>query len=566
MNPLDLPRNGVLAVRNLARSLRRRGLDYLALPIEGSLPERTPRRPGLPFPFSLLPLFPSEVSLEGLKYAFDMIGADSRVKGVVFQIEHLQAGPATLHAVRRMILTLREQGKRTIAWLPDVHNWDYYLATACDAIAFPPCARLNVLGLRSEALFLKETLELVGIEADLESIAEYKVAPDMFRRSSMTEPHREMLDAILDSYFEELVDAIAEGRGLPPEQVRAIIDNMPMGPERAVEAGLGDVVAYSDELGEYLAPGDDAAPMITGWDEAARWLKRPVQWVTRRRIGVVSVDGVIVPGRSRRLPVPLPLPIEAQAGAQTVIQALRRAESDPRIAAVVLHVDSPGGSSLASDLIWREARRLRERKPVVALMGEQAASGGYYVCAAANHIVARPTTMTGSIGIWGGKFVAGQLYGRLRMGRAEIKRGATAGFTSELRPFSAEERRRIRQELGEAYARFKQVVAEGRGMTDEEVERIARGRVWTGEQAVDLGLVDELGDFDRTLTVAKELANLDPEKEYSVVQILAPGKTLLPMGFPDDGASTWPNLVRTLQDLARERLWAMSPWLVRVRG
>ena len=565
MNPLDLPRNGLLAVRNLARSLRRRGLDYLVLPLEGSLPERTPRRPSLPFPFSLLPLFPSEVSLEGLEHAFDMIGGDPRVKGIVFQIERLQAGPATLHSLRRMILALREQGKRTIAWLPDAQNWDYYLATACDAIAFPPCARLNVVGLRSEALFLKETLELVGIEADLESIAEYKVAPDMFRRSSMTEPHREMLEAILDSYFDELVGAIAEGRGLPPEQVRGLIDGMPMAPEKAVEAGLGDVVAYADELGAHLAPGDTPAVTMVSWDDAARWLRRPMGWTTRKRIGVVSVEGMIVPGRSRRLPVPLPLPIEAQAGAQTLIWALRRAESDPHIAAVVLHVESPGGSSLASDLIWREVRRLRERKPVVALMGEQAASGGYYVSAAANHIVARPTTMTGSIGIWGGKFVVGKLYGRLEMGRAEIERGAMVGVTSELRPFSAEERRRIRQELGEAYARFKQVVAEGRGMTEEEVEGLARGRVWTGEQAVDLGLVDELGDFDRAVSVAKELANVDAEKDYSVMEVLAPGRTVLPMAFPNDDESTWTNLGRTLRDLARERLWAMSPWIVRVR-
>jgi protease-4 len=447
-----------------------------------------------------------------------------------------------------------------------VQNWNYYLATACDAIAFPPCAQLNVLGLRSEALFLKETLELVGIEADLESIAEYKVAPDMFRRSSMTEPHREMLGAILDSYFEELVGAIAEGRGLPTEQVRAFIDRMPMAPEKAVEAGLADVVAYADELGAYLAQGDDADAAMVSWDDAARWLQRPMDWATRKRIGVVSVEGVIVPGTSRRLPVPLPLPIEAQAGARTVIQALRRAESDPHIAALVLHVESPGGSSLASDLIWREVRRLRERMPVVALMGEQAASGGYYVSAAANHIVARPTTMTGSIGIWGGKFVVGKLYGRLEMGRAEMERGAMAGVYSELRPFSAEERRRVRQELGEAYARFKQVVAEGRGMTDEEVERIARGRVWTGEQAVSLGLVDELGGFDRALTVAKELAKLDPEKDYSVVQVLAPGRTLLPMAFPNDDESTWANLGRTLQHLARERLWAMSPWIVRVQS
>jgi protease-4 len=266
------------------------------------------------------------------------------------------------------------------------------------------------------------------------------------------------------------------------------------------------------------------------------------------------------------MPAPLPLPVEAQAGAETVTRALRQAEADPQIAAVILHIESPGGSSLASDLIWREVRRLRERKPVVVLMGEQAASGGYYISAAANHVLARPTTMTGSIGIWGGKFVFSKLYDRLEMGRQEITRGAMAGFYSELRLFSVEEREQMRQELGETYARFRQVVAEGRGMTEEEVEEIARGRVWTGSQAVAIGLADEVGDFHRALAVAKELAELDPEKDYSVVQITGLGRTLPPMAFPQHGEPTWMALGRVLRDLAHERVWAMAPWMVRVHG
>jgi protease-4 len=266
------------------------------------------------------------------------------------------------------------------------------------------------------------------------------------------------------------------------------------------------------------------------------------------------------------MPTPLPLPVQAQAGAETITRALRQAEADGHIAAVVLHVESPGGSSLASDLIWREVRRLRERKPVVVLMGEQAASGGYYVSAAANHIIARPTTMTGSIGIWGGKFVFSKLYDRLELGREEITRGAMAGLYSELETFSDEEREQLRQELGETYERFKQVVAEGRGMTEEEVEEIARGRVWTGEQAVDIGLADELSDFDGALAVAKELAKLEPDKEYSVVQITPPGRMLLPMAFPKDGEPAWVTLGGVMQGLAHERVWAMAPWTVRVRG
>lgn len=576
MTLFDFPRNGILAIRNLIRSLRRKGLDYVVLPVQGSYPERTPRRDPMPFPLSLLPLFPSEPSLEEMAEALQAISADKRPQGVIFRIDRLQAGASRLHTLRRMMLDLREKGKYTVAWLPSAETWDYYLASACHEIIFPPSGRLNVLGLRSEALFLKETLAMAGIKADLESIAEYKVTPDTFRRSTMTEPHREMLDAILGSYFDEFIAAVAESRRLQRERVRDLVDAMPMTPDVAAEAGLIDAVLYEDELPAHLAEvpsggdeddeeGIEEAPLIA-WDDAARWLKRPIEWTTRQRIGVVSLEGLIVPGQSRRMPTPLPLPVEAQAGAQTVTRALRRAEADQHIAAVIFLVESPGGSSLASDLIWRAVRRLRERKPVLVLMGEQAASGGYWVSAPADFIVARPTTLTGSIGVWGGKFVLGELYEKLGVGRQTVQRGARADLYSELEPFSEEEREQVRREMGETYARFKQIVAEGRGVIEEEVEEIARGRVWTGAQAEEIGLVDELGDFQTALAAAKELAELDPEKDYTVVQITPPRQTLLPRPFPTEGELSWSALLDALRDLACERVWAMAPWMVRVRG
>jgi protease-4 len=174
--------------------------------------------------------------------------------------------------------------------------------------------------------------------------------------------------------------------------------------------------------------------------------------------------------------------------------------------------------------------------------------------------------MTGSIGIWGGKFVVSKLYNKLEMGRVEITRGAMANLYSELEPFSGEEREQMRRELGETYARFKRVVAAGRRLTEEDVEEIARGRVWTGAQAVEIGLADELGDFERAVAVARGLAKLDPDKDYSVIQITGRGKTLPPKAFPANGEPAWMALGRVLQDLARERVWAMAPWMVRVRG
>jgi len=580
MHLFDLPRNGVRFIRNAIRSLRRKGLDVVVLPLEGSFPERTPRRAPLPFPLSMLPMLPSEVSLEEMRETIAWLRDDERVDTVVFRFRDLQAGGAALCALRSMILGLRDRGKRTIAWLPSADTWDYYLASACHEIILPPSGRLNILGLRTEALFLKDTLAMAGIKADLESIAEYKVTPDMFRRSSMTEAHREMLDAILDSLFEHLLTTIAERRDLAKDQLSGLIDQMPMSPRAALERGLIDRVLYEDELPAHLVLGETETkaldsshdedvpgyPALVTADHASRWLKRPATWTTRQRIGVVSLEGMIVPGKSRRMPSPLPLPVQGQAGAETITATLRQAEADPRLAAVILHIDSPGGSSLASDLIWRQVRRLRESKPVVALMGDQAASGGYYVAAPASRIVAQPTTLTGSIGIWGGKFVLGELYDRLEIGHRELQRGAGADLYSEFRPFDEEARRKVRQELSETYARFKRVVAEGRPLSEDEVEEIARGRIWTGEQASQIGLVDELGDFQTALALAKELAELDPEREYTVVQVTPPREDVLPRPFPGDGDQTWRALRDLILQLNSEHVWAMAPWLIRVRG
>jgi protease-4 len=571
MNPRIFVRNTIRSFANAFRSLRRKGLDCISLPIHGSYPERTPRREPLPPPFNRLLARPAEPSLESMRAMTDMLGDDPRVETVLLRFGNLRAGMAALHSLRRMVLDLRNEGKRVVAWLPSATTWDYYLASACDEIIIPPSGRLSVLGVRLEALFVKDTLALAGVEADLESIAEYKTAPDTFRRTTMTEPHREMLDAILHSYLDIAVTAIAEGRGLDRERVREMIDEMPLLPAKALEAGLIDALLYEDEVPAYLHPGAgegrERPPRPCTWRESARWLRQPTRRTARQTIGVVSVEGLIVPGRSRRAPAPIPLPItNAQAGADTIIQALRQAENDRQMAAVILHVDSPGGAAQASDLIAREVRRVRETKPVVALMGAQAASGGYYVAAPASRIVARPTTVTGSIGIWGGKFTLGGLYGKLGIRREALQQGAMAGLYSELAPFSPEERAWIRRDMGETYAQFKAVVAEGRRMSEQDVEQIARGRVWTGAQAHEVGLVDALGGFDTALELAKELAGLRPEQHVRAVPVRPPRHELPPPPFPVGSEGLNPaTVLEALQDLARERAWALAPWIVHVR-
>jgi protease IV len=559
----DLVRNVWLALANRLRLLHRRGMDYIVLRISGSYPERTlqPRRP---FPLSLLPWPPSPPSVEAFNRVLDRVAIDPRVKGIVLLISGLSAEPATLGSLRQAVGRFRRSGKQTVAYLDELNMWSYYLASACHQVVAPESADFHAAGLRSEAVFLRDTLALAGIEADFEAFAEYKVSPDSFRRARMTEPHREMLESLLDSLYTHILSTIADGRGTSPDRIEELLDSVPLTAAQAHDAGLLDAVCYEDELAAHLGSGGEPAALLT-WDQAQRRLIRPRPWYSRFCLGVISLEGLIVPGPSRRppLPLPLPLPLPAtQAGSDTLVQQLRAAAQNKSLAAVVLHVDSPGGSALASDLIWREVARLRRLKPVVVYMSNVAASGGYYVSAPANAIVAQPMTLTGSIGIWGGKIVTRGLYEKIRAGREVVSRGKVAGLYAETAPFSEEERAKIRADIGAGYVRFKARVAAGRGMTDEGVEAIARGRVWTGEQALAHGLVDQQGDLQAAAEKARELAGMDPRRYVPLIPVPPPKRYQLPQPAAIE-AGEW---LAGLSRLLHEKVFALAPWQVRFRG
>jgi protease-4 len=572
----DLVRNTWLALSNRCvlgrRLLRRQRLDYVVLHVSGSYTERTllPRRR---FPVSLLPWPPPPPSVEAFTNTLERLAVDPRLKGIVLVISSLSAGPATMASLRQAVVRFRDSDKRVIAYLHTLGMWPYYLATACDEILAPECATFRVAGLWAEAIFLKNALDLVGIEADFEAIAEYKVSPDTYCRTQMTEPHREMLESLLDSLYDEITSAMAEGRSLAAQRVQELLDSVPLPAQQAHEAGLLDGVYYEDELPARLGTLKTPATLVT-WDQAKQHLLRPRRWHSRLArlrasgIGVISLEGVIVPGPSRRTPIPLPLPVPLpsnQAGSDTVIQQLRAAAQDKRLAAVVLHVDSPGGSAMASDLIWREVVLLRRTKPVVVYMSNQAASGGYYVSAPASAIFAQATTLTGSIGVWGGKFVTQGLLEKLRVGREVVSRGKAAGLYSETAPFSQDERTKIRADIGASYARFKSHVAEGRGMDDDEVEAVARGRVWTGEQALARGLVDNLGDLQAAADRARQLAGISPRRYAPLVNVPPPKHHLLPQPLAADAFSLaeW---FAGLTALLREGVLALAPWMIRIES
>jgi len=559
----DLARNSWLALTNCRRFVQRKGMDYVVLTLSGTFPERTPQQ-RRPFPLSLLRWPPPPLSVQAFADALDRLAIDPRVDGVVLIVSDLAAGLPTCGGLRQAVARFREAGKTAIAYLHDPSLPAYYLASACDQILAPESATFRAAGLWSETLFLRDTLALAGLEADIEAIAEYKVTPDTYRRTEMTEPHRQMLESILDSVYEHILEAIAGGRGLDPEQVQALLDQAPLTAEAARDAGLLDAVCYQDELPVHLGTDKEPAALVT-WHQVRRRLVRPRHWHSRRSIGIISLEGVIVTGPSRQLPIPLPIPLPlpgAQAGSDTLIQQLRAAAQDKSLAAVVLHVDSPGGSALASDLIWREMVHLRRLKPVVVYMSNSAASGGYYVSAPANAIIAQPATITGSIGIWGGKIVTQGLYDKVRANREVIARGKNAGLYADTAPFDDEQRAKIRADIGAGYARFKARVAQGRGMAEEEVERIARGRVWTGEQALAQGLLDELGDLQAAASRARILAGLDVRRRVPLVDVPTPKRYQLPHAAPAE-AGAW---LAGFRSLLREGIFALAPWTIRIRG
>jgi protease-4 len=559
----DVIRNVWLSLNNRWRLLRHRNVQYVVLRVSGSYPERqvVPRRP---FPLSLLPWPAPPPSVQSFSEALERAAGDPRLKGIVLLISNLSAQPATLSSMRQALARFRASGKRSIAYVQDLSTWSYYLAVACDEILAPESASFGVTGLWSESLFLKDTLALVGIEADFESIAEYKVSPDIFRRTKMSQPHREMLESLLDSLYDELITAIADGRSTAAKRVRKLLDSTPLTAEEAQMEGLLDQVAYEDELPLVLGTRERPANLVL-WEQAQKMLTRPRRWHSRRRIGVISLEGLIVPGPSRRSPIPIPVPLPigpSQAGSDTLAQQLRSAARDKRVAAVVLHIDSPGGSALASDLIWREVLHLQRAKPVVVSMSNVSASGGYYVSAPAHAILAQPTTLTGSIGIWGGKFVTSGLFQQIRARREFASRGKAAGLYTDTARFSDEERAKIQADLGAAYVRFKSRVAEGRQMSESEVEAVARGRVWTGQQAVENGLVDSLGDLQAAADRARELAGISRQRSAPLQDIPAPKHFQLAQPLPEE-LSGW---LSGLTAILHEGILALAPWQIRIGG
>ena len=439
---------------------------------------------------------------------------DRRVQSVIIRPTGTAALWGKVQEVRDAILDFKTSKKPIVAYLEYGGEQEFYLASACDKVFLMPTASLDLTGMANYELFLRGTLDKIGALPDALHIGEYKTASNTFTETTFTAAHREMSESLNSDMYEQLVRGLAQGRHKTEQAIRSMIDHGPYLPEDAVRAGLVDDVAYEDELDDKVQLGQRVGTSTRFMDDDEYRQVSPASLGLNKgpRIAVIFAVGIIGSGESSYE--------SAQgnvAGSDTIVRYLRKARADSSVKAIVLRIDSPGGSAIASDVIWREVELTRSTKPVIASMSDVAASGGYYIAMPAHAIVAEPATLTGSIGVVMIKFVIDGTLKKMGMNVEAVKHGRYADLYSPIRPFTPEERARVAQQMQATYDTFVEKAAAGRNTTPERIDAVAQGRVWTGKQAKQIGLVDELGGLQRALSVAKQRAKLDPNAEVELV-------------------------------------------------
>ena len=493
-------------ISSIRRGLRK-SPDYVLFVLEDELPAL----PDPPIPRWQRLFSKPRLSLRELGERFDLIAREPKTTGVVLHLRPVPMSMATLQDLRDLIARLRAKGKKVVAWAPFYTNATYYLACACDEILLMPAGSIQPLGFASTGMFLADALARFGIEADFIQVSPYKSAADVLTKAKMSDELRQQITWLLESQHDELARAIAGGRGISEREAEAVIDTSPFSDDVASTKHLVDSVVSEEDLPSHLATSSRVH--IAAWAQAHRTLRRPAPTTGRGRyVAILRIEGTIIDGRSGRLPVqpPVDIPLigDSRAGDLSIVQLARQVAADKRAAAAVLYVNSRGGSASASEAMRQALDQINSCKPLVVVMGPVAASGGYWVATPGRWIVARPGTLTGSIGVLSGKLVTGGLWENLRARRETIVFGKHAAMNSDERTYSKEERQIVKADIDRIYSLFLDVVGRARGMTREEIRPIAAGRVWTGAQALERKLIDELGGVDAGVRKARALAGL----------------------------------------------------------
>ena len=457
--------------------------SVLVVGTEGEYPETLPYAP-----FFFADAGPSFSDLiRGVSRA----AGDPRIHALHLRVGDTRLGWARARELRDAALRFREAGKRITASLEYAGLMDYYLASAADRVHMHPRGQLGLYGVSMEVTFFAGLLEKLGIEAQFEAIGPYKTAPEVYTGSTMSAEHREQLESVGEDFRSGLAEAVAASRGMTVPEADRLLADGPYTATRALDQGLVDVLSFHDQIRDDV--GDTALVDVADYLASLG----PESTGGEVLIAVVHVDGTILPGKSRE-----DLAAGRVAGAETVAEALAWAEEEPSVDAVVLRVSSPGGADSASDTIWRAAERVRAVKPLVASFGDTAASGGYWVATAARRVVAEPLTVTGSIGVFVGKFSIEKLLDKVGLAVEVVSLGGKPNWLSSARPLDEQELARLREGAAEIYGVFLERVAAARGMSTAEVDAIGQGRVFTGRQALAAGLVDELGGLEDAIRIA----------------------------------------------------------------
>ncbi|MSO49475.1 MAG: signal peptide peptidase SppA [Acidobacteria bacterium] len=432
---------------------------------------------------------------------------DDRIRGMVVIPSTNGALWAQVQEVRDAMAAFRASGKSLVVFMEYGGAADYYLASAAERVLMMPAGSLDVSGLATYEVFLRGAFDKLGIYPDLLHMGEFKSASNTFTERGFTPAHREMTRSLNRDAYDQLVSAIAAGRKRSVDEIRRALDQGPFLPEEAKAAGLIDDLAYDDQI-------DDASPVqgtrrLEGDDYTRGFI---ASTGSGPRVALLYGVGTIASGRSS-----FDGPTGAVLGSDTFVEWIRKVRADSSIKAIVIRIDSPGGSAIASEVIWRELMLTRQVKPIIVSMGNVAASGGYYMAVPATAIVAQPGTITGSIGVVTGKYVLKGAFDKLGIGTDSVSDGKNAEIYSPFRAFTPEERAKVEGQMQATYDLFVSRVAEGRRSSPDKIDAIAKGRVWTGQQAHELGLVDELGGLDRAIALAKEHAKLDAAKPVTLV-------------------------------------------------
>lgn len=432
---------------------------------------------------------------------------DARVAGILLIAGDDTPGFAGIQELREALAAFRSSGKFTLAYATSFGEMgngtkSYYLATAMSEVWLQPSGGFGVTGIASQTPFLRRALDKLGVAAEGGQREEYKSAPNTFTQEDFTQPHRENMQRLVDSLYDQFIADVAKARDLPPDEVRRLVDRAPFSAADAKVARLVDRIAYRDEADSYaLKLAGPGAGFVKLADY--RKLAGPL-YGEGPTIALIRGSGEIIPGRGED-----GLQDETAASADVITRAFRDAAADPAVRAIVFRIDSPGGSYVAADTIWREAARTRAAgKPIIVSMGDVAASGGYFVALPADMILALPGTLTGSIGVYGGKPVFSGLLDTLGVKVGEIRAGANAGMDSVTRSYTPAQMEHLNRELDRVYADFTGKVAEARKLSPQQVDAVARGRVWSGRDAKEVGLVDELGGLTLAIERAKAAAGI----------------------------------------------------------